>query len=1055
MRPAQCGNTSLALLAAAHCFFAHAAEWPTHKGSMRMDGISPEKLTLPLHLVWTHTPAHAPAPAWPAPANLNMATGQLLENAMTYDRCYHPVVARGRLYYGSSADDTVYCVDTATGKLFWSFVTGAPVRIPPVLSGDRLFAGSDDGCLYCLDAGSGKLLWRYRAGPVTSVHAGMMIGNGRMISRWPIRCGIVADQGILYFTSGLFPVEGVFLHAVSMADGREVWKSRIDVSAQGHMLATGDALFITTGRNTPVSSFSRESGKKIDNYGKTKSWGKNLTGGSSSILIDDHLLTGPSEGNQSQLFSLREPSTQLATFDAIGIIANTQSVYTVTPLYSEGEVFQIKSLNRAATQSAAWKKHVCDWSIDVKRPYALLLDAGSLYAGYDGFVCAYALADGAELWRQALQGSVYGLAISDGALYASTDEGVVYCLRSDPVKEPGAVRPAAAPLRDASALPAAVKATLEDGGVGAHAGFSLVVDAVDGTLAMAVAASTGCRVIAVSSDPAVTARVRERAVKAGVYGSRVVVHESESAALPFPPHFADLIMSEAAFLNGELPADPERPLRYLRPDGGLLALAVPAQSDAEQALKRWGAPSFTGWSVAQSDDWVVGVFRRPALDGAGEWTHEYADPGGTSCSGDALVSSNMDIQWFGEPGPGGMVDRHYRNIPPLYKGGRLFVPGNEVIYGVNAYNGALLWEKSIAGSRRTGAFLDAGSMAVDDTRLYVARGAECLALDVVSGEQRRIYRVPAGHREDAADWGLVGHVGETLLGSTCLKSSSHSVLSRDANKLLWQLGMPVVTSVNLFALDKASASNKWSYSGGRILNTTIVFDSRIICFAEVTGSPVVTNSLGRMKVSELFAEGKQELVALSVATGGEIFRVAIPSESFTEPVYLQLAGGTLLLSGCKPEKKDLVYSYYAYDAGTGALKWSTSHVTFHKYANDGHGQQNRHPVIMGNTVYAWPYAYTLDEGKKIEGWTMDRRGHGCGGISASADNLFWRGGNPWTIAPHSGESARRLTQITRPGCWINIIPAGGLVMIPESSAGCTCGYSIQSSLTFGPRFERQ
>lgn len=85
---------------------------------------------------------------------------------------------------------------------------------------------------------------------------------------------------------------------------------------------------------------------------------------------------------------------------------------------------------------------------------------------------------------------------------------------------------------------------------------------------------------------------------------------------------------------------------------------------------------------------------------------------------------------------------------------------------------------------------------------------------------------------------------------------------------------------------------------------------------------------------------------------------------------------------------------------------------------------------------------------------MDRRGHGCGGVSASGNSLFWRGGNPWMISPDTGESAKRLSYITRPGCWINIIPAGGLIMIPEASSGCTCAYSIQTSLTFGPRINK-
>ena len=42
----------------------------------------------------------------------------------------------------------------------------------------------------------------------------------------------------------------------------------------------------------------------------------------------------------------------------------------------------------------------------------------------------------------------------------------------------------------------------------------------------------------------------------------------------------------------------------------------------------------------------------------------------------------------------------------------------------------------------------------------------------------------------------------------------------------------------------------------------------------------------------------------------------------------------------------------------------------------------------------------------------------------------------------------------RLGCWINTIPANGLVMIPEASAGCVCLFSIASTIVFEPRDDR-
>ena len=34
----------------------------------------------------------------------------------------------------------------------------------------------------------------------------------------------------------------------------------------------------------------------------------------------------------------------------------------------------------------------------------------------------------------------------------------------------------------------------------------------------------------------------------------------------------------------------------------------------------------------------------------------------------------------------------------------------------------------------------------------------------------------------------------------------------------------------------------------------------------------------------------------------------------------------------------------------------------------------------------------------------------------------------------------------RPACWINTLPAGGIVLMPEASSSCSCSYSFQTSL---------
>ncbi|MCK5457490.1 MAG: hypothetical protein KAI45_10230, partial [Melioribacteraceae bacterium] len=70
------------------------------------------------------------------------------------------------------------------------------------------------------------------------------------------------------------------------------------------------------------------------------------------------------------------------------------------------------------------------------------------------------------------------------------------------------------------------------------------------------------------------------------------------------------------------------------------------------------------------------------------------------------------------------------------------------------------------------------------------------------------------------------------------------------------------------------------------------------------------------------------------------------------------------------------------------------------------------------------------------------------GLSGSASNLFARGSNPKMYDITGKQSGEPITRVSRPGCWINIIPAGNVVSIPEASSGCTCDYPIQTSFVF-------
>ena len=108
-------------------------------------------------------------------------------------------------------------------------------------------------------------------------------------------------------------------------------------------------------------------------------------------------------------------------------------------------------------------------------------------------------------------------------------------------------------------------------------------------------------------------------------------------------------------------------------------------------------------------------------------------------------------------------------------------------------------------------------------------------------------------------------------------------------------------------------------------------------------------------------------------------------------------------------------------------------------------------MIVGDKLYVEPQAYNLHSGEKIDWkwpWTTGKRS-GCGGLSASAKSFFFRN-DTVALFDLSSNKLQRVTTETRPGCWINLIPAGGLLLAPEASSGCTCNFSVQTSLALVP-----
>jgi len=394
-----------------------------------------------------------------------------------------------------------------------------------------------------------------------------------------------------------------------------------------------------------------------------------------------------------------------------------------------------------------------------------------------------------------------------------------------------------------------------------------------------------------------------------------------------------------------------------------------------------------------------------------------------------------------------MADRHHRAAPPLFKAGRLFIPAYNRLLALDAYNGTLLWEADLPESTRLGVAKDSGHLAATADALYAATPNECLALDVSSGTVLR--RFPTPQLGDGGyQWGYTATTGDWLFGSGRKKHASLRTMGLSVIEIQYGDLPAVSVSDYLFCFNRHTDKMKWTYKNGLIADSAIAVANGHVYFLESTNAAAMTNAVGRLKLNHLLRSNTC-LVALSAETSQVAWKQTADFSRIQHILFLSCADRTLLVAGSKNKAGTVWYELFGFDAATGNLLWHREQDNRTKTGGD-HGEQTLHPAIVGGIIYAEPYAYHLRTGEPVADWQFSRGGHGCGTISGSAYQLFYRAGNPAMFDLRSRQ-ARKLSVVNRPGCWINIIPAGGLILVPEASSGCTCGFPIETTIVFTPQ----
>lgn len=589
-------------------------------------------------------------------------------------------------------------------------------------------------------------------------------------------------------------------------------------------------------------------------------------------------------------------------------------------------------------------------------------------------------------------------------------------------------------------------------------GYCLVYGGGRGQLAYELAQRSDLKFLSVDPNEGNIDAGRTMLADTGLYGNRITLQAAPLESLPYRDYAAVLVLCDSVIESGSLPGDPTEMFRMCRPHGGKIVIGQPAGCPhplARVELEAWIDEIGLAYEIHEGHDGLWAVMTRASLPGAGEWTHLWADAANTGCSQDARMSENFEVLWFGEPGPRIMVDRHWRPMAPLYKNGRFVVPGNNRIVCLDAYNGARYWDLPLPRSARIAIMRDCGWLVLTDDYLYAVVDNQCHLIDPATGEIATSWTLS----ETDMDWGYVAYEDGRIFGSFQDKGASRLAVdyySRGAvgNQISRKDNQPVVVSRGVFCCDAQDGCRLWTYRPQEavVVNPALCVGVDGVYFWESTNPEAVHQRDSRVAPSILFEAGYGYLVKLDSYTGDLCWRAQIdlPVEHIVNLSYSQ---GKLVSSGCMTRDRKYWYHLCVCDARDGNTVWQKEFSSGFANTDTDHGKQDKRPMIMDDMICFKYGSFDLHDGTSLEYRFSTSN---CADCSASATHLFGRNGGVATMYEfgESNEAGQPLCSQMRPGCYISIIPAGGVIMLPSYSAGCTCGYTLQTTIGWLPKRSR-
>lgn len=1094
---------------------AAGSDWPAYRRDARRSAVSDDRLEFPLQAVWRRQARLVPRPAFEDPlkhpTNIDFAFIRDFSQPvlLDFDHAFHPVSAGGLVFFGSSADDSVRCLSLETGEQRWAFVTGGPVRFAPHVVSDRVYFASDDGFVYCLDASDGKIVWKFRAAP----NERQLVGNGRMISRWPLRSGVLVIDGVVYVTAGMWPAEGVFVYALDAKSGRVRWANDTSgtlnqptanrtaytitgVAPTGYLLAANDVLVVPTGRSMPAS-YSQQDGRLLASTAPSY---QNRRGGPAECIdVHGSVIFGyPRERLTGSDYSVRY-AHKLPNLTPYGAFRGDRVLSADRTFLAVNDLMRCLDINSRYTKGKVIWQEPCP----SKKLRCLALSANALLLGIDDSVVARDRKTGRPLWDQSgLDGYVHSIAVADERLLVATDSGSIYCF--------AATKPGVSAVLDRLAeTPIAVARTTAAGKTNEarlfasiaanklHRGQALVIGETDTKLAVQIAAMSELQVVLLLDDPRAVATARQTLLDTFAPGQGQVSVRNDVARHPLP--FADFAFN-LIVAKGDVATERASELhRVLRPAGGMLhimdagddekaieaAMIRAAQIDSSDDDKTREASGPSELSRVEPRSLLAKIantnrmliFRRGKLPGSLDWDSE--------TSTDQRVKWPLELLWFGGPGSKrtGSGSR-----APIAAGGRNFVIGKNHLIALDAYNGAELWSRTlpylyrkIGGLRNMPGPIQpwlTQSINADDNHVWLNCGHVVYTLDAATGRQLAVHgKLPAAPVKELADEGLRivmnqfqkpgprGVTSETHESPTPAGQIRINAIDDKQLTISLELQPDIVIDDRVYwelFLDVRPPSHRANLYDRGIFQL-IAWPSK----GTVTPGAGVAHPMCSVEVEN---EGKRLVISIDLKELTELRVATLDDFCFAAALNHPTGADQKSMAG---NRAYLRWEHYA-DAFATSLNNGWPRIRRLRASddleNDSHMTRELRPIselpklalTSGRIGEVGQRAGSIVKlsGMRETPLSLEEsvfefnRGKGCGRLVGAGSLQVLRSG---TLAFYDlqDDSGMRYFGGVRPACSISAVPAQGLVFAAEGSSGCSCNYNFKTTLALAPAKQRR